>query len=169
MVINLPDAISTANGYSADYAALDYGQDTDTRVQMGHLIDGLIAQVTTATGKSIKNVVLLGDDQVVPFYRVYDPTDFYDEFNLNWPDEYLSREIAYPATVGGTQENATLLDSAAAYIMSDVPYGIRAQQIITPGTWLSMYPTCRAGLPIRSRRWGWAHLRCVSPRVDPGD
>jgi len=133
VVINLPEALPA-------YVALEYGQDTDTRVQMGHLIDLVIYNVSTQMDNRVRNIVLFGDDQVVPFYRVYDPTDLYNDFNQNYPHEYRSREMAYPATIGGTQENATLLDSEAGYIMSDVPYGIRAHQVITYGTWLSMYP-----------------------------
>jgi hypothetical protein len=140
VVVNLPDAIKEVANYPVDYVSLDYGEGTDTRLQMGHLIDQLIANLNTQTDDSIQNIVVLGDDQVVPFYRVYDPTDFYNDFNQNYPDEYRSREIDYPDTVGGTQENATLLDSEAAYIMSDVPYGVRAHQVITEETWLSMYP-----------------------------
>jgi hypothetical protein len=140
VLISLPDAITQAAGYPVDYAGLDYRQDTETRLQMGHLVDQVIANLNTQTYDSIQNIVVLGDDEVVPFYRVYDPTDFYNEFTQDWRDPRRSREIDYPDSVGGTQENATLLDSRAAYIMSDVPYSVRAHQVITRGTWLSMLP-----------------------------
>jgi hypothetical protein len=139
-VVNLPDAITAADGYAVDYAGLDYGQDTATRLQMGHLIDQLIAYLNAETGNSIRDVALVGDDQVVPFYRVFDPADFYEVFNENYEGDYFSRERGYPDTVGGPQGNATLIDSSAGYILSDVPYGIWAHQVITEGTWLSALP-----------------------------
>jgi ligand-binding sensor domain-containing protein len=138
-VVSLSDAITLTGGYPTDYSQLDYGQDTATRLQMGHLVDQLIENLNTETSNSIQDVVLVGDDEVVPFYRVFDPTDFFGVFNENYPD-YLSRERGYPDEIGGTQGNATLMDSSAGYILSDVPYGIRTHQVITMGTWLSMFP-----------------------------
>ncbi len=140
IVVDLAISIMNEERYSADYAGLDYGMSTATRLQMGHLVDELIANLNIKTGNSVQNVVLLGDDQVIPFYRIFDPTDFYEFFNQNYPDDYYSRERDYPETIGGMQANPTLIDTENGYIMSDLPYSIRTHQVITEGTWLSALP-----------------------------
>ncbi|MCP4525463.1 MAG: hypothetical protein GY833_06095 [Aestuariibacter sp.] len=135
VAVNLPQVITQATGYSENYASLLYTSTTETRYRMGLLIDELIAQLCiTQTNGSIKDVAIVGDDQVVPFYRVFDPTDYHGEYNPNYPDSE-SRERGYPDTVGGIQGNTVLTDVSQAYIMSDVPYSIQAYNVINSDVW----------------------------------
>lgn len=139
IVTDIAQEITIANGFETDYASLNYGIGTETRHIMGVLIDELIFMQDVQAAGSIQNVALIGDDQVVPFYRVFDPTDYYGYFNTSYPN-YQSKERFYPVTVGGTQESATLQDVEQAYILTDVPYSIRSHQIITTETWLPLPP-----------------------------
>jgi hypothetical protein len=132
IVVDLPSAIS-------GYKGSNYGQgDTSTRLRMGYLIDKYIAQESSKSGNSIQYIVLFGDDEVVPFYRVFDPIDYYNHFGGTEP--YQSKEREYSDNFGGTQGNPTLIDSSEGYIMSDVPYSIRQSQHITKDSWLSEDP-----------------------------
>ena len=74
--VDLSSEVTVQKGYSADYAALNYSSQTD-RKRMGELIDELIYRKSVVEQMPIENVVILGDDQVVPFYRILDPTDAY--------------------------------------------------------------------------------------------
>jgi hypothetical protein len=146
VVVDLSHAIQTSAGFQVNYSSLAYGSSTSTRYQMGTLIDQLISTLNDQTNASIKNVAIIGDDQVVPSYRVYDPTDYYRLYSQNDPG-YRSRERTYPGMVGGIQDNAVLKDLSQTYLLSDVPYSIRASQIITPGTWLLSPPEDAVVLP----------------------
>lgn len=108
VVYDLGHEITTANGYTNDYSALTYGENISTtnRFQMGRLIDRLIEQLDLDTQQSghhsIEAIALIGDDEVVPFYRRDDPTN---------------EERKY-----GSGDNPTMVDSHADFIMTDVPY-----------------------------------------------
>ena len=125
-LVDLSHEVTVRNRYRTDYADLDYGKPQD-RIQMGQGIDELIFNMATA-GYDIQNVVLLGDDQVVPFYRVLDPTDAKCK-DGECEEEFigLSRERLYPATVGGVRGNPALADSAQGYILSDIPYAVKGR------------------------------------------
>jgi hypothetical protein len=146
VVVDLSHAIKTSVGFTVNYMSLAYGNGTSTRYQMGTLIDQLISGLDTQTKGSIQNIALVGDDQVVPFYRVYDPTDHFGKYTKD--PGYYSREKDYPALIGGIQSNAVLQDLSQGYVVSDVPYSIRTSQIITPGTWLLSYPDEEAVRPM---------------------
>jgi hypothetical protein len=102
IVIDLKQEITTEKGFNTDYRLMEYGVDT---LQMNRLIDQLIHNISTRT--AFKNIVLVGDDKVVPYYRRISP---------------LSDEKNYPNDIGGTFDNATLLDTSRNFIMTDVPY-----------------------------------------------
>ena len=106
------------DAYTQDY---NYTANTQTRVNMGKDIDArIIALVSKAFRLDLEKVAIIGDDAVVPFYRVAVPGSAYDETD-------------YPTEVDGTaglntgaDGNPTLSDTASGargYIMSDVPYG----------------------------------------------
>lgn len=108
IVYDLSHEITIANGYANDYGTLDYGgsNNNTNRFQMGRLIDRLVEQVDQDTQQNgqhiIKAIALIGDDEVVPFYRRDDP---------------VNEERKY-----GYGDNPTMIDSAADFLMTDVPY-----------------------------------------------
>lgn len=116
--VDLAAEVTVENGYSGNYAALNYGSHAD-RKRMGELIDELIYRKSVIERMPIENVVILGDDQVVPFYRILDPTDAYREGG--------SKERDYPHEVGGSLDNPALIDSGRGYILSDMPYAALGQ------------------------------------------
>jgi len=125
IVYDLSHEITTANGYANDYATLVYGggNNNTNRFQMGRLIDRTIEQVdqdTLQSGQhSIKAVALVGDDEVVPFHRRDDPIQTIDGSRGEW--EYGTWYYEdYRRNV--SPRNPTLIDSAANFIMTDVPY-----------------------------------------------
>lgn len=134
-VVDVSTVIKQANGFSADYADIAYGGGTTARHQKGLLIDQLIAVLANSTLSSFKNIAIIGDDQVIPFYRVFDPIDYYGNF-AGTGEEKSSLERNYPESIGGAQGNAVLEDMEQAYLMSDLPYSIRSYQQIVPETWL---------------------------------
>jgi len=110
VVFNLDQEIVSSKGYD-DYNTLIYGVHT---IKMAKNIDRLINRISTS--KSIKNVAIIGDDEVVPFFRRIDPT-------LNIANDGKCWEEDYYNDVHGGGENPTILDSKKGFIMTDVPYG----------------------------------------------
>lgn len=104
VVFDMSKEITTTNGYSKDYADLDY-LTADVN-DMGNLINAWVNKVGTTT--RFKNIAIIGDDKVIPFVRKSDPTN---------------QEHDYPPSVGGTQGNITLMSNLADKIMTDIPYG----------------------------------------------
>jgi hypothetical protein len=139
IVADIAQEITLANEFDVNYADLYYGASTEIRHKMGLLIDELIYKQSVRSGGSIQNIALIGNDQVLPFYRFFDPTDYFGHFNQSYPD-YRSKERLYPGTIGGTRENTALQDIEQAYILTDVPYSIRSHQVITSGSWLPLPP-----------------------------
>jgi alpha-tubulin suppressor-like RCC1 family protein len=128
IVFDLAQEITAANGYSQDYSSLRYGADD---VAMGKLIDDFTNNL--GTGHSVKDIAIVGDDSVVPFYRRPDPP------NTGEPEsDYPSNT---PGDLGSDYGNPTLIDSGANYIMTDVPYACFG---INPDT--SSFPMVEAGI-----------------------
>ena len=79
IVYDLSHEITTANDYANNYSGLTYDGDNNAsnRFQMGRLIDRFVEQIdldTQASGQhTIQAIALIGDDEVVPFYRRLDP------------------------------------------------------------------------------------------------
>lgn len=126
ILLDLSSELTVGNGYGVDYSSLNYASSTD-RKRMGELIDELIyrqsvAQESVAQDHKLADVVLIGDDQVIPFYRILDPVESVAAGS--------SRERLYPASVGGVQGNASLDDSSRGYILSDVPYATRGRHTL---------------------------------------
>jgi hypothetical protein len=134
IVVDIAHAITASAGFSDNYSDLAYGDSTDVRYHKSVLIDQLITTLNDRTLSSLRNVALIGDDQVVPSYRVFDPTDYFWKYSGDSTNR--SAERKYPGTIGGVQNNAVLRDLRQGYLLSDVPYSIRTTQIITPETWL---------------------------------
>jgi hypothetical protein len=90
---------------AAGYTALTYTTSLTERVAMGAAVDQFIHDVGArfAAGEKPNFIAILGDDQVIPFYRLSDPK---------------AKEHDYPAT----RDNTTHADSFQDIIMSDLPY-----------------------------------------------
>jgi alpha-tubulin suppressor-like RCC1 family protein len=128
ILFDLAQEITAANGYSQDYSSLRYGTDD---VAMGRLIDDFTSNL--GAGHSIKDIAIVGDDSVVPFYRRPDPP------NTGEPEsDYPSNT---PGDLGSNYGNPTLIDSGWNYIMTDVPYACFG---IDPDT--SSFPVVEAGI-----------------------
>jgi alpha-tubulin suppressor-like RCC1 family protein len=112
VVYNLSQEIVIEDG-SRSYESLNYENPAD-RSLAGELIDSFIGDISRQ--KSIKNIAIIGDDQVVPFFRRIDPTLNIDGDGKRWEEEY------YDDMSGGGQ-NPTIVDSDRGMIMTDVPYG----------------------------------------------
>jgi hypothetical protein len=110
IVMDIKQEIVLGKGASFEYGDLIYGylEDAD-RKNAGILIDEYIARLGSSTGRSIKNIAIIGDDEVVPFYRRIDPLDF-------------EMEYTGPEDMNGSHGNPTLRDSGLGYIMTDIPY-----------------------------------------------
>lgn len=152
IVVDIPHAITSAHGFpkeettkeycQGDYATIPYGALGQTglihRHCKGLLIDELIAtygynDAREDYNETIENIVLIGDDQVIPFFRVKDSSDFYGE-SAGTP-EFVSPErfyMRYPLPYGRTEQvNPVLSDMNEGYIMSDVPYSMLHFQPLT--------------------------------------
>jgi hypothetical protein len=130
IVYSLGKEITTGNGYTHNYASLNYADLTqvgvDDRKKMGELIDQFIHNVneetkTTSWGGLITNypikyIAIIGDDEVVPFYRKEDPLK--KEKNYVGPYGDNDLKILYPS-------NPALIDTSLNYILSNVPYMTR--------------------------------------------
>ncbi|MGI5839852.1 MAG: S-layer homology domain-containing protein [bacterium] len=103
IVFNLPQEISSDNGYSTDYASLVYGEDT---LLMTQSIDRLVQKISG--GSKLAYVAIVGDDEVVPYGRILDP---------------VNMEREYSQGIGGPGGNPALIDSDNGYILTDVIYG----------------------------------------------
>ncbi len=90
------------------------------------LLDQFIATLANHHHDTLQYLAIIGDDQVVPFYRVPDPTNLiagkkYKE--QDYPKKYINPP--------GALNNAVLVDmETKGYIMSDVPYSIQSYQEI---------------------------------------
>lgn len=117
IVFDLPSEITKAAGYTEDYTNEVYENFPDI-YDKTQLIDDFQNNVGTAS--NFKNVAIIGDDLVVPFYRRTDP---------------LNKEQNYPGEIGGTKNNVTLRGSEANNIITDIPYGTyekNAEGVVKP-------------------------------------
>jgi hypothetical protein len=109
----------------------------DARKQRGMDMDRVIEAVCTrsqeygATG--CQNVVIVGSDQVVPFYRVFDPLNSY-----NFADRSFDPYGTHSLERGEHGNHPLLQDLGQGYLPSDLPYSIQAFQEITPDSWRSL-------------------------------
>jgi hypothetical protein len=104
------------------YDDLDYGNQ-EQRHTKGQQIDQLIADIcTSGQGSHCEDIFILGNDQVVPFYRVINPMNYYPQPN---------QELEY--AIGNSE--AVLEDVQDGYILSDLPYSMRSIQNITSDLW----------------------------------
>ncbi|MBI5566177.1 MAG: right-handed parallel beta-helix repeat-containing protein, partial [Chloroflexi bacterium] len=120
------EAVERVRKYGADHAGaiLDVRQDAygpddfdytanAGRAKMYPAIDQLVGFVPTS---SMKYVAVVGDDAVLPFYRV--------------PDPKATDECRYFATITCTQpinhNVPAIIDTQANFILSDVPYSTHA-------------------------------------------
>jgi outer membrane protein assembly factor BamB/PKD repeat protein len=118
IVYSVSNEITNEKGYLNNYNPDNYRINLNNRMVLGELIDLFIKNVNEKTKRNInnydtypiKNIAIIGDDQVIPFYRVYDMIE--DECTA---DIY---------------KNPTLKDRANNYIMSDIPYSTRDNTII---------------------------------------
>ncbi len=138
------DLIERINSYAANhrgvvvnldslgwYTEFAYSGGTEARRMKGQKVDQLIAMMQNQSNTTIKHIAIIGDDQVVPFYRVHDPTDYYGwkdcvdpspdkQDLLIFPDK-CSHERSY--YMGASERNVAMEDLVTqAYLLSDVPY-----------------------------------------------
>ena len=111
IVYDLGREITIDHGYPLDYPFLLYdGSDKQTnRFRMGKEIDAMLARLSEETEDSFDYIAIIGDDEVVPFYRRSDP---------------LGQEIGYGDKAG--TGCAARVDSGGNFILTDVPYSMRA-------------------------------------------
>jgi hypothetical protein len=143
------DLVARVHRYARDHEGIvvnihdissQYKDSTEQRRLKSTAIDVLIEDYSniSAAYQTIDYVVLLGNDAVVPFYRVYDPSDFYGRLTGT---DYQSLERDYKDNIADqTNADIVLEDMSEAYIMSDLPYSIRARQEITQDTWKTHIP-----------------------------
>lgn len=106
VVYDVWDNIDTLSGFPVNYAELQFaGNDPATnRFRMAALIDQALSRMHRESEHTISDVVIVGADDVIPFYRIKNSSP--QKINL---DEGI--------------DTPTALDLAAGYIVSDVPYG----------------------------------------------
>ena len=116
-VFDVSKEITTEKGYQNNY--FDFSYDNRDAVIMGVAIDEFIKNISQVA--KFKHVAIIGDDEVIPFYRRADPTR---EPNPQNKDEIITYEQEYvPRDMRGNDwGNPTLLDSANGNIMTDIPY-----------------------------------------------
>jgi hypothetical protein len=117
-VFDVSKEITTEKGYQNNY--FDFSYDNRDAVIMGVAIDEFIKNISQVA--KFKHVAIIGDDEVIPFYRRADPTR---EPNPQNKDEIITYEQEYvPRDMRGNDwGNPTLLDSANGNIMTDILYG----------------------------------------------
>lgn len=125
IVYSLGKEITTGNGYSHDYASLNYATSADDRKKMGELIDQFVYNIneetkttSTITNYPLKYVAIIGDDEVVPFYRKGHP------FLMNVEKDYVGPKGDNELGILNPS-NPTLIDTSNGTILSDVPYMTR--------------------------------------------
>jgi|GEM_PF-1416066 len=153
IVYDLAKEITTAEGFSADYADANYSDQAERR-GMGSLVDAFISNVseqsrqvtriveygwlgysTKELGDYLDFIAIVGDDEVVPYYRRTDPTGK-ESGTGNLADECDSGEgyvrWDLECKMGLLEDNATgnpaLADTLSGYVLTDVPYASRSSQ-----------------------------------------
>ena len=153
MVYDLGKEITTANGYSADYASLNYSIQ-EQRLAMGQVIDTFIENISDKT-KVVRRqlslcytesyctyrdvqdhldyIAIIGDDEVVPFYRRTDPTEREkgrtSAGTCTGREGYVDYDMDCIERIGeaDARGNPSLNDTdEGGYIMTDLPYATRA-------------------------------------------
>lgn len=109
------------DAYTSDW---NYASTTQTRKRMGESINERLVPALERYRVTLWNLAIIGDDAVVPFYRVAVPAGTFNE--TNYPNQ-MDGVVGLNTGVDG---NSTLADTASTveganqgYIMSDVPYG----------------------------------------------
>lgn len=77
------------------------------RKMMGELVDEYLGWLGRRT--AFRNLAIIGDDSVVPYYRLESPAPSMKEEKYAVPKDY---------------GNPTLIDTGQGYVMTDVPYGM---------------------------------------------
>jgi hypothetical protein len=77
------------------------------RKKMGELVDEYLGWLGLRT--AFRNLAIIGDDFVVPYYRLESPAPSMKEATYAVPKDY---------------GNPTLIDTGQGYVMTDVPYGM---------------------------------------------
>lgn len=118
IVLDVSKEILTKKGQSFDYSNFSY--DHGDAAFMGIIIDELLNYISQTS--KFKYVAILGDDEVIPFYRRSDPT--IEQYQDN-PPAFRPMEAGYvPDDMRGKYwGNPTLRDTRDAFIMTDAPYG----------------------------------------------
>ncbi len=106
VVYDVRENINTAAGFPVNYASLTFaGDDPATnRFRMAKLIDEALTRMHRASQHTIADVVIIGADDVIPFYRIRDTS---------------GRHIGAAPGL----DNPTPLDLVAGYLITDLPYG----------------------------------------------
>jgi hypothetical protein len=105
----------------AEYSAWDQNPcDPDAANAVVHAINALVDQVRAQSTVELENIVLVGSDEMVPFFRTPDPT-------LRW------NERSYAAGLEGT-ESGTWGALSTEHILTDAVYGD-----FDPIPWLDRY------------------------------
>jgi len=99
------------DAYSADH---DYYAGIATRQTMGQNIDANLTKKLEGFRLDLFNIAVIGDDAVVPYYRIQVPTGAFSETG------YLRNNADANPTVLDTQSTAG--GANKGYLMSDVPY-----------------------------------------------
>lgn len=106
VVYDVRENIDTAHGFPVNYADLNFGgaDPATNRFRRAQLIDEALTRMHRAAQHTIADVVIIGADDVIPFYRIRDTSS--TRFGLT------------PGV-----DTPTAIDLAAGYIVTDVPYG----------------------------------------------
>jgi len=104
------------NAYTFDWP---YYMSRDMRRGMGDQIDEWLHTLSPVA--SLEHIAIIGDDAVVPFYRILDPQAWDEACYLRFPNAAgIKCQISLHHNV------ATVVDTQSNFIMTDVPYSTRA-------------------------------------------
>lgn len=104
--------ISIDNNWTTNYS--DFTYETDARA-MSESIDTLIKGISDIS--RFDHVAIIGDDEVIPFYRKNDKS-FDSDTKLPYESSYVPDDLQ-----GKYYGNPTLKDTKTPYIMTDIVYG----------------------------------------------
>ncbi|WP_152965912.1 RCC1 domain-containing protein [Pseudobacteroides cellulosolvens] len=133
-IFDFYDALLRISSYanSNNGVVVDNGREIKQRFGMKpHYKDGYNSRESIMSGTDAvleflsminpyKNVAIIGDDYVIPFYRRSDPIK--TVFPGLMDESTYDNDVT--AAYGSTGDNITVEDTASNYIMSDIPYAI---------------------------------------------
>jgi hypothetical protein len=117
IVFDVRKEISTEKGYTDNYS--DFSYDNRNAIGMDVAIDEFLNNISQVA--KFKYVAIIGNDEVIPFYRRVDPTRGPNP--LNPASTIMYEELYIPMDMKGKSwGNPTLLDGWGGNIMTDIPY-----------------------------------------------